>query len=36
MKPTAIKKGAFAMGDVALLILICAMGAYAFHDDLFT
>jgi len=31
-----LAKGGFAMGDVALLILICAMGAYAFYDDLFT
>ena len=29
-------KEAFVMGDVALFILICAMGAYAFYDDLFT
>ncbi len=36
MKRSILLKEAFAMGDVALLILVCAMGAYAFYDDLFT
>ena len=29
-----LQKEASAMGDIALLILICAMGVYTFYDDL--
>ena len=33
---TLILQGGPAMGDVFLLVLVCAMCAYTFHDDLFT